>query len=182
MTPRGVVLAILLICGSGCGYSTRSLLPEGIHSVSVDVFGNETFERELGITLTKELSREINHRTSWRVVRRAHADAQLTGRIIRVVRPTTVERANDLVEEQALIVTAEVVLTATGTQRELDRFVVSNRAEFIVSRGESRESAFAEALRDLAEQIVNALQRKSFEEDLEALRAREAEGETGADG
>jgi len=146
----------------GCGYSTKSLLPEGVDRLAVDVFSNDTFYREIEFSLTRELSAEIRHRSRVRLTRRNTADAVLQGRILRVHRPTVVENPADFVSEQAVIVTAEVTLKDLTTGKALDRFTLSNRAEFVVERGESLQSAFAESLKDLAEDIVNRLQAQSF--------------------
>jgi outer membrane lipopolysaccharide assembly protein LptE/RlpB len=154
-------IAVAALSG-GCGYSTRSLLPEGVRTLAVDVFGNETFYREIEFQLTRELTRQVNVRTHYRLARRESADAILTGRILSVSRPTLVENRQDLVSEQAVIVTAEVTLTDRHG-RVIDHLAAtSNRAEFIVERGETLETAFDEALADLAEQIINRLQDQSF--------------------
>ncbi len=164
-----VVAAVLL---SGCGYSTRSLLPEGVSSVAVEIFGNETFDREIEFTLTRELAREIRHRTAWRVADRGAADALIRGRITRVQRPVLVEDRRDRISEGAVIVTVEVELVDLATGRLLvPPFELRNRAEFLVERGETVETAFAESLADLAEDIVNEFGNATYDRDLEAARS-----------
>lgn len=160
------LLTAALLLFSSCGYTTRSLFPEGIESVAVEIVGNETFYREIETQLTRELTREIRERSPYRLAHLRKADAVLSGRILGVIRPTLVENAVDLVSEQAVIVSAEMVLTDRRTSEELQRFRVANRAEFIVERGETLETAFAESIHDLAEEILNELQKQSFEKAL----------------
>ena len=154
--------AALLVALQGCGYSTGSMMPEGVQRLAVDVFANDTFYREIEVTLSREISNELRQRSPVIVARRRHADAVLTGRITSVLLPTLIENDRDLISEQAVIVTAEVTLTDLRDGTVLQRFTAANRAEYVVERGESRETAFAEALRDLAEDIVNTLENDSF--------------------
>ncbi|MEZ6195489.1 MAG: LptE family protein [Planctomycetota bacterium] len=171
------VLALALaLAATGCGYSTESLMPAGVDRMAVDVFENDTFYREIEFGLTRELTGELRQRTRVAVVTRSHADAVLTGRITSVGRPTLVTSPRDLVSEQGVILTARVSLTDPRDGREIAGFIVRNRAEFVVERGETLESAFAEASRDLAEQIVDRLEDASFRRQLDALRTGRGDG------
>ena len=173
--PRIFVLLAFLLLVSACGYSTHSLMPAGVDLVAVDVFGNDTFYREIEFQLTRELTTEINHRPALKVARRRNADAVLTGRIVSVGRPTLVETRNNLVSEQAVIVTAAVELRSLQTDKVLASFLKANRAEFVVERGESLQTAFDEALRDLAEDIINELERQSYQGELDRVRSNSVE-------
>lgn len=167
------------LCGlfllTGCGYRSGSLMPEGVERVAVDVFENDTFYREIEFTLTREIQRELRHRTSLQLVTRPRADAVLTGRIVDVFRPTLIETTGDLVSEQGVVVTVAARLVSTRDGRVIMETVQRNRAEFVVERGETLESAFAEALFDVAELIVNRLQDESFRRDLDAMRGISSE-------
>ncbi|MFT7619903.1 MAG: hypothetical protein ACI97A_003560 [Planctomycetota bacterium] len=167
-----IIIAGCLLVLPSCGYSTNSLMPSGVDRIAVDVFGNDTFYREIEFQLTREITAEINHRAALRVSRRRNADAVLTGKIVSVSRPTMVETRNNLVSEQAVLVTAAVELRSVATGKLLANFVLANRAEFVVERGESLQSAFDEALKDLAEDIINELERQSYHSDLEKVRAK----------
>ena len=158
-----VLSGVICLTLTGCGYTSRSLFPEGIDSVAVEIVGNETFYREIETHLTRELTREIRERTPYKLSLVRHADAVLSGRILGVIRPTLVKNSVGMVSEQAVIVSVEMVLTDRRTSREIHRFRAANRAEFVVERGETLESAFAESIHDLAEDILNQLQTRSFE-------------------
>jgi hypothetical protein len=161
---------------SGCGYSTKSLLPEGVRTVAIDIFANDTYYREIEFRLARELSQEVNTRTTWKLDKKRNAEALISGRILSVQRPTLIENDADRVSEQAVILRAEVRLESLKDARLLDRFVVANRAEFIVERAETLDTAFAEAIADLAEQIVNHLQHRSFLVEMGVAPAVDGEG------
>lgn len=171
MRPRALAL-VLALAGAplGCGYDTGSMLPGGAQAVAVDVFENDTFYRELEITLARRLTRELRRRTTYRIASRDEADVILDGRILRVDRPVLVETEDDLVSEQGVTVTAHVELTRRADGVVLDAFDLSNRAEFVVERGETLETAFEEALGDLAEDILARLEHATYRESLARAR------------
>lgn len=160
-TGRRVALTLVLIAG-GCGYTTDSLLPGGSRRVAVEVHRNVTFRRGHEFTLQRELMAELRQRTHYRVSRRRDADLLLAGEIVEITAPTLVENRRDQVSEQAVIVTARFRLVELERGRVVTEFIVRNRAEFVVERGRDRQDAFAEALRDLAEDTVNRLENASF--------------------
>ncbi len=170
-----IVLILGVFALTSCGYSTGSMMPSGVDRVAVDVFGNDTYYREIEFQLTRELTSELRQRAPLKITRRRNADAVLTGRIINVTRPTLVETTGNLVSEQAVIVQAQVELRRLSDDKILASFKIANRAEFVVERGESLQTAFDESLRDLAEDIVNQLERQSFFRDLEKVRSRNAQ-------
>lgn len=172
MKASAILVALAFALLSGCGYRSGSLMPEGVQRVAVDVFGNETFYREIEFTLTREIQEELRHRTTLQLVTRDRADAVLTGRIIDVQRPTLIETNDDLVSEQGVIVTVAASLVSMRDGRVIMETIQRNRSEFVVERGETLESAFDEALFDLAELIVNRMQDESFRRDLDTLRGQ----------
>ena len=175
MSMRLICALLSLMLLGACGYTTRSLMPGGVNKMAVDIFENDSFEREIEITLAREIARELNHKSTVQVTRRRNADAVLTGRILRVSYPTLVETTNNEVSEQAIILQAMVELKRTSDGKVISAFRIANRAELVVERGESRRTAFAEALKDLAEDIVNRLERDSYLRDLNEVRTQSRE-------
>lgn len=159
-----LVLASVLLAAlvSGCGYTTDSLLPGGSRRIAVEVHENTTFFREHEFTLQREVMAELRQRSHYRVSRRRDADVLLEGEIVEITAPTLVETRRDLVSEQAVIVTARFRVIGLERGTVLSEFTIRNRAEFVVERGEDRQDAFSEALRDLAEDTVNRLEHDSF--------------------
>ena len=86
--PPGVLailVAVVLVAG-GCGYSSESVYPDNVRTVSVPVFENATGESEFEFFLTEALKKEIEARTPYKVTGSAGADTIIHGRIHRVER------------------------------------------------------------------------------------------------
>lgn len=62
----------------------KSTYPQGIATVAVDVFENETPQRDFEYDLTDALVKEIEARTPFKVTSSDRADTILTGRIRRI--------------------------------------------------------------------------------------------------
>lgn len=81
-----VVLALPACSGDGqlsvLGYSTKPLHDTQIRTVRVPIFENRTFRQGLEFDLTKEVCRQIEQKTPYKVVPKGQdADTELTGTI-----------------------------------------------------------------------------------------------------
>jgi hypothetical protein len=94
---RSVLLVALAACAlGGCqsgghfsvlGYTTRPNYDEGIRTVYVPIFENQTFYRHLEWWLTQAVVREIETKTPYKVISdRCRADTELTGSIVAVTK------------------------------------------------------------------------------------------------
>ncbi|MHC4981189.1 MAG: LPS assembly lipoprotein LptE [Planctomycetota bacterium] len=85
----GLSTALIL---SGCasdpteGYAFASPYPEGMRTVAVNVFENDTYERGVEFEFADALVKEIEARTPYKVTSAKRADTILTGRIRNVER------------------------------------------------------------------------------------------------
>jgi hypothetical protein len=167
---RACALLVLLLA-AGCGYSTDSLLPEGVQTVAVESFGNETTYRRAEILFTEELRRQFLRRGGGALRGPSEADAIVRGRILEIPRVTFVEDRNDRILEGGVVVSVEVRMEDARTGRGiLPPFVVSRRAEYLVPRGEDLQSAIDEAVMDAARDAFDRLCGEPF------LRERAASG------
>lgn len=158
-----LLLAILPAALSGCGYSSGSMMPPGVESIAVGIFANETFYRHAEVTFTREVSRELIRRAHVDVRDRGDADAVLVGRILTIPRITLVEDDLDQILEGGVVVRVEARLVDPKTGKDIvPRFLVSRRAEFIVPRAETLQSAIDEAVIDAARDTVHRIQAQSF--------------------
>lgn len=157
----GIALLAALAAG-GCGYSTGSMLPAGARSIAVSVAENDTFYRQDELAYTRHLTRELVRRAHVRVRDARDADALLETRIERLSRLPLVEGERDATLEEGLIGRVEVTLRDKATGTVLDRFEVRRRSESIFPRGEDLDFSRAELARELAEDTVVALERRSF--------------------
>lgn len=148
---------------SGCGYTVGARLPGNPRTISVPIAFNETRYREAEVTYTRELTRELIRRTSVRLAGSEAADARLETRIIEIPRFPLIEDRTDAILEDAVLVRVSVRLIDAGTGSDLmPPFEIARRAERIVPRGETLETAIDEALRDVARETVLRLESHDF--------------------
>lgn len=159
---RALPILCLLICLSllpGCGgYSATPLTIDGATSISVPIFDNQTFWRGLEFDLTEAVSAEVRGRTGLRLVRTGEADLILRGDVIEYDRPVLTEGARDVIKEGSV----RAVVRVTVTRRDgtvVREKLFTGKSAFVLSRGENEQSARAEAFEDMAEDIVNLLDR-----------------------
>ena len=159
LTAALLTLTFLLV--PGCGYSTQSLMLEGVKTVSVDVVSNDTFRRDLEFILTADLKAAILSRTDLRIVEKEQADVALSGTIRRVREQVLQEDEVDNIVESSLITTVE--FTALNRLTGEDKTVtLSDRAEFLTGRNEDINSATQESYSELAEKLVYNLLERGF--------------------
>lgn len=154
----------MVLGGSGCGYRFGFTPLENVRTIAIPMFENNTFRRGLEMRLTKLVAREIERRTPYRVTSSSRADAVLRGTLVRVDESTLMEETED--GAAATGFTADSVLASDVVIRCKFRLIGSDgtvlvgpvtekrRAEHIVARNETDQSALQEALADLAERIV----------------------------
>jgi hypothetical protein len=152
---------ILLALITGCGYTTKSLISRNINSVYIPIFGNFTFRSGLEFDLTTALKDEILSKTKLRIVRKDNADTILTGKIVTVTEGVITSNARDNIIENQVIISVNIALMDRRTGRELIAIDnLSNKAEYIVTRGENIKTATQECLAGLAEKIIYQLEEK----------------------
>ncbi|MCP4252051.1 MAG: hypothetical protein GY775_01365 [Candidatus Scalindua sp.] len=146
---------------SGCGYTTKSLISHKINSVYIPIFGNSTFRSGLEFDLTTALKDEIMSKTKLRIAKKDDADTILTGKIVKVTEGVITSNARDNIIENQVTITVNIAFADRRTGRTLMSMNgLSDRAEYIVTRGENIKTATQECLEGLAEKIVYQLEEK----------------------
>lgn len=158
---HAILLGVILTAVSGCGYSTRSLMLEGVRTVSVEVVSNATFRRDLEFVLTQDLKAAILSRTDLRIVEKEQADVILTGTILRVREQVLQENRDDDIVESSLVTTVEFTAENRHTG-EAKTIRLSDRAEFLIGRNEDINSATQESYSDLSERLIYNLLERGF--------------------
>jgi len=159
---RIVVLALSAALVAGCGYSTASLHRTDVRTVAVPIFASHEFRRELEFELSKELVQMIEMRTPYKVVQdRTRADTELRGEIIDMRSPVLAE---DVRSDAPIDI--EVTVSCWFEWKDLrtgemlaQRSNLQATASYAVAIGETLDSATTEALRRLAERIVEAMEK-----------------------
>ena len=152
---------VLLALITGCGYTTKSLINRNINSIYIPIFGNDTFRSGIEFDLTTALKDEIMSKTKLRIARKDDADTVLTGKIVTVTEGVITSNARDNIIENQVTISINIALIDRRTGRELMTMDgLSNKAEYIVTRGENIKTATQECLDGLAEKIVYQLEEK----------------------
>ena len=165
MNPLGTRLAVLALSAvlvAGCGYSMESLHRTDVRTVAVPIFASKEFRRELEFELSKELVKMIEQRTPYKVVQdRTRADTELRGEIIDLRSPVLAE---DVRSDSPIDI--EVTVSCWFEWKDLrtgemlaQRSTLQATASYAVAIGETLDSATTEALRRLAERIVEAMEK-----------------------
>ncbi len=128
MAVPGSVLAVLAATVlAGCGsYTNRSLFPQDIKSVYVEMFDNRTFRRGMEYTLSDALAKRIESDTPYKIVSdRDRADSIIDGQLVVIT-----ESILTLERETGQALEKEVVLAATVNWKNLKtgRMMMNNQA------------------------------------------------------
>jgi hypothetical protein len=156
-------VAIVATTLDGCGYSTGSLMPEGVESISVDLAKNDTFYRGDEFIYTRYLTEELTRKTDVQIRTRRRCDAILCTRLKRLTRVPLVEGVHtDKPLEEGLVGSVEVTLTHACSGRILTQFTLERRSEAILPRGEDLVRERDKLMRELAQDTVVRLQGASL--------------------
>jgi hypothetical protein len=142
---------------TGCGYTAQSRLPEGITTIAVPVFRNQTLRKDIDRELAQALRKEIRAKTSLKIVdiKDRAAQSVLEGEILELHLSKLREDDADQVIEYRLSLQADVSLRDLRTDTVIrSEKNLSRNAEFLVSKGETIGQAREEAVRELAREIV----------------------------
>jgi hypothetical protein len=157
----------MLVGSAGCngvgGYSNRTLYPDNIRSVRVEMFDNRSFRRGVEYTLTDALAKRIEATTPYKIVSSTdRADSVMSGQLVSITESSlTIER------ELARPLEKEVVLTAVVSWKNLDtgELMIDSRtvtAAASYSDFLNQDFTYASALaaNKLAQRIVELMETK----------------------
>jgi len=162
----GTILAMLApMVLAGChglgGYTNKSLFPEDIRSVYVEMFDNRTFRRQVEYTLSDALAKRIESDTPYKIVSdRDRTDSVMDGQLVVIA-----ESILTLERETGRALEKEVILTATVNWKNLKtgRMMINNEsvtAAASYSEFLNQDFTYASSLaaNNLAEKIVELMQ------------------------
>ena len=154
--------AFLSLCGC-TGYSGKTLYVEGVNSVYVEMFDNQSFRRNVEYKLTDALSKRIETQTPYKIISsKDRADTVISGRIVSVEAPIlTIERETGRALER------QVHLQAVFSWKNLrtGEFLVENQsAKASASYSQWQQQGFeygsALAANNLAVKIVELMEKQ----------------------
>ncbi|MGA2171564.1 MAG: LptE family protein [Sedimentisphaerales bacterium] len=157
-----VTCVLMVVAGcEGGGYSNASLYPEGISTVYVEMFDNQSFRRGIEYELTDALAKRIETQTPYKIVtNRDKADTVISGQIVQANESVlTTERQIGRALEKNIELRAVVSWKNLRTGDFLiDNKTVSASASY--SEWQSQSFAYGSTLaaNSLAERIVESME------------------------
>jgi len=154
-------LTAAALAAAGCGYALGpARVATDAETISLPVFDNRTFRKGVELDLARLLLSEVHARTGLRVVPEG-GDLVVRGTLVAIDEDVLSLREGQRIRESADLVTAEVEIEdARHGTTLLRRTRTTERESFVPSLGESLRSARAEALRRLASDIVDRLEKR----------------------
>jgi len=155
------VCAGLLSCGCGANYCWRSSVPEGLRTIAVSTFRNESDVSELGAVATRQILREIQREGTFKIKRLDDAALEIQG-VIKSAGAATVayDRHGARTSARTLSALAEVSVI----DKRAHKVLVDNRlyeANASVTVNQDATTAMRDAsgrlMDDLSRQIVDDL-------------------------
>lgn len=151
---------------SGCApyrFGNGSLYSSHIRTVHVPVFRSDSYRRNLGERLTEAVVKEIELKSSYKVVRDGRADSVLIGRITGDTKRVLIENNQDEPRDIELNLYVDVqwvdratgqVMASQSIPLPADVVGVGQTANIVPEIGESIATSQQEAISKLATQIV----------------------------
>ncbi|WP_165222920.1 LPS assembly lipoprotein LptE [Aquisphaera insulae] len=173
--PRGrrsvfglILLVLLPIAASGCGYSIRAPFDKSVRTVFVPMLRSRSFRRDIPEQLTKMIQDEIQNRTTYKVVGRPEeADTILEGTINFADKNIIVESPFNLPRQLNSTIAVSVKWTHNPpTQAEKNKAptIIAETVNFVPELGETATTAFYSVNQRLATQIVDMMEQPWFTE------------------
>jgi len=160
------VLAAILLSSTGCGYHTAGhavTIPEGVHTIAIPAFVNQTQTYRIEQRLTSAVVREMLLRTRYRIVSSAEdsADATLRGTVLSTsTSPLTYDSQTGRASTMLVVVSMRVSLTDRQGKVLYQNPSYFFREEYQISREltsffEEDSPAFERLSQDFARTLVS---------------------------
>lgn len=141
MIQRRAILGLALAAAAaGCGYTTGVRLPEQVRTVGVEVFGNDTKQRDLEVELQRELADAVARLVHARLVDPAQADLIVRGRVVDYVRRNGIRSPQNQLLETGVRITIEVQLVQRFDQSSVLEGAEPERSDLPPSRADDRNT------------------------------------------
>ncbi len=163
----------LLVAISGCGYTTKTILPDNVKTVHVDTFKNniditkevsakdkyEAYRPNLEVDLRDAIVNRVFLDGNFKVADKDSADAVLEGRILQY-RKDPLRYQNEVVQEYRISLVCDVKLVSQKDTSILfeEENITGDATYFTTGALQKTEaSALSDAMSDLARRIINKI-------------------------
>jgi hypothetical protein len=156
---RAAVLLLLAGAAAACGYTVGPAAPlAGALTVRIPVFENRTYRRGVETDLARQIAAVLASRSTIRAVDEG-GDLVVEGTLVEIREDLLSAKEGQVVRESALFVSAEVTVRDGRTgEPVVKQRRLTERESFVPGIGESLRTARIEALKRLAEDVVDLLE------------------------
>lgn len=157
--PVRIALAALAtlatLASAGCGYSSHLALDHNVQTIGIEIFGNDTRERDVERDLHGELSRAVRNLVDANIATPSRADAVIRGKLIRFGRFGGIRSPDNELLQTGLSIQTRVTLTDRRTGEDLaGPLEIGVDLGFSITGVGMEAEARRRALRNLAERIT----------------------------
>ena len=157
-------------CGYVQGYSAQSL---GVRTVAIRAVANETLLQGIDQQLSVRLGQDLTPMTGLVPARWSAADAVLEVSFLQAGGQALIAGGQGSQQEGSVWFECQAVLRDRSTGRVLHESKHADRAEYRLAVGESRRSAYDEAVADLSRKILISLGQNKQDHEEAPLDPRE---------
>jgi len=151
---------IPLLAAGGCaGWSTDSLVQDGMERIYVPYFQNDTFYRDLEVNLTHEVIARIRERNDLILADKDTAEMILEGRIVGFRKLVVSEDLNNNTTETATVMAVHVQLIRRSDGKTVNQALLTDEAEYFSPLGETQETAERDSFRRLSHRILSIVEK-----------------------
>ena len=157
---RRAAILLLAAAAASCGYRLGPAAPvvPGAATVRIPVFENRTYRRGVETDLARQIAAILASRSRLRPVDEG-GDLVVEGVLVEIKEDLLSSMEDQVIRESSIIVTAEVTVRDGRTGEAIVKVrKITERESFVPGIGESLRSARVEALRRLAEDVVDLLE------------------------
>jgi len=154
---RGTAFCVLALAfaAASCGYSTGLSVGEKQKTIGIEVFGNDSLERDLERPLYDEISRAVRDWAESPLVAPDRADMIVRGKITAFHRRSGIRNPQNQLLETAVYVDVEAGLYRAGNETPTRGPVhESTGVGYIVGPMENEQDARERALKNIADKLV----------------------------
>ena len=148
--------ALLALLTAGCGYRTGLTVPNA-ESVAVEIFGNDSRERDLEVELHDNLTDSLERLIDAPLVTPQRADLVIRGTVLEYSRRGGVRNTDNVLLENGVRITVQARLVRRGQEAHeqvLRQVKVADDRGFLVEDPLGEIDARARVLRHIADRLV----------------------------
>jgi hypothetical protein len=147
-------LALLCLCLAACGYNAGLRVAEHHDSVGIEIFGNESYERDLEPELHEQMTRVLRDHSDARLVDPRDARAVIRGTLTAFHRRGGIRSTDNKLLETGVYIEVQARLFVGGNETPVRTSTSGVWVGYTLDDPSNERAARERALRHLSEEIV----------------------------